>query len=115
MPIQCPEEGSFIGFKKALVLQNNFHTEAIVKLKIPANAKRLSATGRKCRCSEALVAEITSIDGSENYERAVSRHDRCFEYKVGEIVSVDDFDDNRWNECSTGIHFFITRQETVEY
>jgi len=23
--------------------------------------------------------------------------------------------ENRWNECSTGIHFFITWQEAVNY
>ena len=28
---------------------------------------------------------------------------------------VKDFDDDRWNECSTGIHFFITRDEAVMY
>ena len=25
------------------------------------------------------------------------------------------FDTNRWNECAPGIHFFITRQEAVNY
>lgn len=28
---------------------------------------------------------------------------------------MDDFDENRKNECSTGIHFFITRQEAEDY
>ena len=37
------------------------------------------------------------------------------EVSVGDIVRVDNFDKNRWNECSTGIHFFITRQEAVDY
>lgn len=36
-------------------------------------------------------------------------------YEVGKTVSVDDFDENRWHECSTGIHFFITREEAVRY
>ena len=34
---------------------------------------------------------------------------------VGKIVKVDDFDDNRFNECSTGIHFFIAREMAVKY
>ena len=114
-PIQCPEDGSFIGFKKAVNIQKDGITSVIVKLKITENAKRSSATSRKCRCSEAEVLSITSIDGTVNYDNANSRHNRTFEYKVGEIVKVDDFDDNRWNECSTGIHFFITRQEAVDY
>ena len=35
--------------------------------------------------------------------------------KVGEIVKVDNFDKDRWNECSPGIHFFMTRDEAVRY
>ena len=38
-----------------------------------------------------------------------------FNFKVGEMVEVKDFDENRWNECSTGIHFFLTREEAVKY
>ena len=105
--LQCQEEGSFIGYKKA----NN----KIVKLLITKDAKRSSATTRKCRCSKAKVLSITSISGEENFEKVASDYDLNFIYKVGEIVEVKDFDENRWNECSTGIHFFITREEAVTY
>ena len=27
----------------------------------------------------------------------------------------DGVQDNRWNECAAGIHFFITRDEAVKY
>ena len=105
----CPEKGSFIGYKKC-------RYDLIVKLEIPEDALRSSATTRKCRCSKAKVLSITNPDGAEaNVEYAVSKKDSGFLYKVGEVVSVDDFDTNRWNECSTGIHFFITREEAVEY
>ena len=108
-PIACPEKGSFIGFKKC---QNNM----IVKLEITEDALRCSATGRKCRCSKAKVLSITNLDGTEsNIEFVSSKRDPYFIYKVGKIVEVKDFDTNRWNECSTGIHFFITRQEAVDY
>ena len=104
----CPEEGSFIGFKKA--------GGKIVKLQIPKSAKRSSATTRKCRCSKAKVLSITEIDGSDSgITKIRSDLDESFIYKVGETVSVSDFDENRWNECSTGIHFFITRDEAVKY
>ena len=43
----------------------------------------------------------------------ISSYDLDFVYRVGETVSVDDFDDNRWNECAPGIHFFITRQISI--
>lgn len=104
----CPEEGSFVGYKKA--------GGKIVKLQIPKTAKRSSATSRKCRCSKAKVISITNTDGSESgLEKVASDRDGGFIYEVGKTVSVKDYDENRWNECSTGIHFFITRDEAVRY
>jgi len=108
IPYSCPDFGIFIGFKKA-----NNH---IVVLEIPEDAKRLSATGRKCRCNKAKVLEIQNIDGTASGLTEIkSDYDSYFIYRIGEIVSVDDFDEDRWNECSTGIHFFINRQEAVNY
>jgi len=108
LPISCPDTGSFIGWKKA--------RGYIIQLEIPAESKRLSATTRKCRCNMAKVVAIQNIDGTDSGLSEVrSGHDHNFIYKIGETVVVDNFDDNRWNECSTGIHFFITREEAVHY
>ena len=108
IPYACPDFGMFIGYKKA--------SGYIVELKIPEDAKRLSATTRKCRCNKAKVLRIL------NYDRTVadvtevrSNYNSAFVYKVGDIVSVDNFDEDRFNECSTGIHFFINFQEAVDY
>ena len=49
--IQCPEEGSFIAYKKAI----NKALDVIVKLEITSDAKRSSATSRKCRASKFLL------------------------------------------------------------
>lgn len=107
-PMACPEKGSFIAFKKAGCY--------IIELFIPSNAKRCSATSRKCRCSKAKVISITTLSGDKtNITEVYSNYDPNFIYKLGEYVEVKNFDDNRWNECSTGIHFFITRQEAVNY
>lgn len=106
--LQCPETGSFIGYKKA--------HGYIVELEILADAKRSSATSRKCRCSAAKVLSITTISGkSTKVKEIASNRDSNFVYRVGEIVRVDYFDEDRWNECSTGIHFFITRSEAERY
>ena len=108
-PIACPETGSFIGYKKAV-------SEKIVKLQICKDAKRSSATAKKCRCSKAFVLSIENMDGSDSGLQEVESHfDPCFIYRVGEIAEVPDFDDNRWNECASGIHFFMDRQDAVEY
>lgn len=110
--IACPEKGSFIAFKKAGNNYNNY----IVELLIPEDARRCSATSKKCRCDKAKVLSITKIDGtSDGVDTVYSIYDETFAYKIGETVEVKNFDDNRWNECSTGIHFFLTRQEAVEY
>ena len=103
----CPEKGSFIGYKKA--------DNKIVELLITEDSERSSATTRKCRCSKAKVLSITNIENTEEFSEVISDFDKGFIYKVGEIVEVKNFDDDRWNECSTGIHFFITRDEAIIY
>ena len=105
---QCPIEGSFIGWKKC--------DGYIVKLKICEDAERSSSTSLKCRCSKAEVLEIQNIDGSiADITEIRSNYDKNFIYEVGETVEVKDFDKCRWNECSTGIHFFIDRNMAVAY
>ncbi len=104
----CPEKGSFIGFKKVL------HGR-IVELLIPEDAIRSSGTNRKCRCDKAVVLSITEIDGSAaSVSRECSIRDETFVYEVGKVVT-SECDRNRWKVCSQGIHFFITREEAVQY
>lgn len=106
--LQCPEKGAFIGYKKA--------RGKIIELEICADALRSSATTRKCRCSKAKVLSITNIDGSDSgITEIASNYDPKFIYRISDIVSVDNFNNDRWDECSTGIHFFITRNEAVMY
>ena len=105
--IQCPEEGSFIGYKKA--------GNKIVKLLILEDSKRSSATSRKCRCDKAKVLGIESLDGEEKFTEVESDYDSNFIYKVGEVIEVNNFCEDRWEECAAGIHFFITRQEAIGY
>lgn len=108
IPMVCPEEGEFIGWKKA--------SNKIVKLRIPEDALRSSSTTRKCRCNKAEVIEIYNIDGTIAAERIIkSSYDSSFTYEVGKTVEVQDFDTNRWEECTRGIHFFINRQEAINY
>ena len=97
----CPE-GTIIGWKKC-------RDNIIVKLEIPAEAKRSNSTGRKCRAEYAKVLEVIGA------EVGISQHDYKTEYRTGEIIKSDSWDDNRWDECSNGIHFFITRLEAENY
>ena len=108
IPSACPDVGSFIGYKKA--------HGYIVELEILSDAKRSSATTRKCRCNKAKVLSIQNLDGTKaNIDQIASNFDSNFIYKIGKIVEVENFDEDRWNECAPGIHFFINRQEALDY
>ena len=112
IPMVCPEEGDFIGWKKA---EGN-KDKVIVKLRIPSDAKRSSATTRKCRCSKAEVIAIYNLDGTEAGETTChSNYDNSFIYEVGKTVEVTNFNEDRWSNCAKGIHFFINRQEAIDY
>ena len=107
----CPEKGCFTAFKKLA-------GGAIAELFIPEHAKRSSGTTRKCRCSEAIVVEIKDRKGNDIDEGLSKYKDGSgckLLYKVGETVYPDSFDEDRWNECSNGIHFFMTRREAELY
>ena len=109
IPYACPDTGSFIGYKSS--------GDFIIKLEIPSDARRCSATGRKCRCDKAKVLDIQYCDKNIPCDKkaVASDCDRNFIYRVGEIVEEPNFDENRWNDCARGIHFFINRQEAIEY
>src|SRR3990167_8727254 len=77
----------------------------IVKLKIPETAKRSHAFGRKCRAEFADVLEVIGA------EFGIGNHDGKTEYRVGQRVTPDKWDENWQEECSHGIHFYITRAE----
>jgi hypothetical protein len=99
-------QGDLIGWKKCHAAKGF----CIVKLHIPADAKRSNASGRKCRAEYAKVIEVIGAEkGLSHYD------DGKTEYVAGAEIRPDKFDKNRWDECSNGIHFFITREEAEAY
>ena len=105
--IACPEEGSFIGYKKA--------NGCLIKLLILEDSKRSSATTIKCRCDKAKVLDIINIKTGEKISSVASGYDEDFIYTVGEIVRVNNFDNDRWNEYTTGIHFFMNKENAINF
>ena len=95
-------EGDLIGWKKC-------RGNVIVKLRIPEAAKRSHAFGRKCRAEFADVLEVIGAD------KGISLHDGTTEYVSGARITPDSFDENWCEECSSGIHFFITKLEAENY
>ncbi len=110
IPYVCPAKGAFIGWK---VSRNG----QLIKLLIPADAKRVSPYGeRQCRCDKAIVLDIQNIDGTPVKEAVVSSWwDADFHYKVNERIYPDHFDDDRNELCTYGIHFFMERREAINY
>lgn len=106
--LRCPEEGAFLGYKKCF---NN----KLVQLLIPADAKRSSATLPSCRCDKAKILTIKSFDYKENYTEASSLVDEEFIYRVGEWLEAENFNEDRWRDSTTGIHFWMTREEAKNY
>lgn len=100
-----PEEGEFIGYKKICTKEG----KKVIKLLIPAEAKRVGGTaGRKCRAE--FVKMLEDVSGWSTYTESFE-----YEYKAGDLVYPDKFDDRITEECTNGIHFFITKAEAEAY
>ena len=91
-------EGALIGWKKC-------REDVLVKLRVPEDAKRSHAFGRKCRAEYADVLEVIGA------EVGVSQHNGKTEYRAGERVTCNVWSDDWQQECAGGIHFYITREE----
>ena len=109
IPLQCPSDGAFVGWKTI--------GNVLIKLEIPEDAKRSSATTNKCRCDKAKVLgfyDSLGVNELDMTELVNERYEKC-KYVKGEMVYPDSFDEDRWNECSHGIHFFVNKQDAINY
>ena len=98
-----PELGPFYAFKK---LKNNI----IATLYIPRSAKRVNSTSRKCRVSKAKVIALSN-GNTESHDKYSGK----LLYKLNKWVKPDSFNDDIREECTNGIHCFITKKEAEEY
>jgi len=108
-----PEEGDFYAWKK---VENGI----VLKLLIPADAKRTSSLiGRKCRASHVVPVEAFSIVDGElvpvDGKKFVGKHAINFWYTIGRKRNADKYDPDIRVECTHGIHFFMTKQEAIEW
>lgn len=102
VPMVCPEEGSFIAWKK-------FRDGKIAKIQVPENALRTGGTRYSCRASEVLILDI--FDGEKSCEEAISIDDETIIYHKGELVKDKEEFDSSLLHSGAGIYFFITRAE----
>jgi hypothetical protein len=101
MGVQEAPQGELLAYKEV--------AGHIILLRIPREAARSCATTRKHRAEYAEVICIEDLDGKAVEE--VRNEYRGLTYRVGELVFPDSWDEDRWNECSHGIHFFLTEEE----
>ncbi len=94
-----PREGEIIGWKKC-------NSGVLVKLRVPYEAKRSNATGRKCRAEFVDVLEVIGADVG-----VTNTHGPKTTYATGTRVSCHEWNTDRFVECGGGIHFYLTREE----
>jgi hypothetical protein len=112
-----PDTGSFIGWKKAKISHDKCDDDEyyIVKLRIPEDARRSNAGRSKCRADKAYVEDIQDLDGNSVDKVVESMWDSKFKYQRWQIVTEPNFCENRFEECARGIHFFLNRDDAVNF
>ncbi len=107
----CPATGAFDAWKIVYVER----IPHLIHLRVPENALRSSATSRRCRCSEAKVISIRNLCTHESVNSVTNISYCPCVYTVGKIATPDHFNENRWDECSHGIHVLLTEREAIAY
>lgn len=115
IPSKCPKNKDFYGYK---ILFDPFQYRYFLA-KLQIDAETLTANNGvvdKCRAEKVRVISIHNITnfkekGPGDYEYVFHK---CFhhegqntEYTVGHIVYADKWDSNRFNVCTSGIHFYL--------
>lgn len=104
----CPNYGSFIAWKRC--------GDKILKLKIPEDAERINVWNRECRANKALVLSIENEDGTDSNLKSIhSNFDYDFIYELNKMIVVEDYDNNPYEAATRGVHFWMTREEAVNY
>jgi len=108
--MRCPEIGTaFIAWKCCTDLR-------VVQMLVPRDAKRCMATMETGRAERVKVLSIKSIDETKSYDWAQSTVDPDFYYETGKWTEpANGFQEDRWKDSSPGIHFFLDRQQCVDY
>ena len=86
-----------------------------MQLLVKADAKSTSYKYPASRCNKAKVLTIKSFDETEEFDEAWSLVEENFVYRKGQWVEVKDFNEDRWFDSTTGIHFWMNREEAMKY
>ena len=125
-----PRTDSIIGYKKVVVDDRDY----ILKLKIPAAAKRVFPRGleQKARAEYCYVLDAwisglkTNAYGDTTWKKTKKKYflhvpyagpdtNGYFEYRMGKKIVPHDYDGNGLVECGAGINFFLDIQKAKDY
>ena len=112
IPTWLPVE-SFIGWVKVIGETESY----IVKIKVLNDSQRFRGVGDICRCNKALVLEIQNLEGEKLDIEEIEYHDKkgTLIFHVWEVTECEEWYPGRWNDCQSGITFFIDRHSAVLY
>lgn len=99
--------------RKTMIVYKKLKDGLIATLELSKGQEFQCQLQSKCRTDKAKVIKIENCDGTHEYKKGYSQFNDTFEYVVGQIVRAK-YDTNI-NECSSGIHFFLTREEAKKY
>lgn len=108
---QCPgianvaPDGAFIAYKLSRASVSG--TALLIKILIPDYAERVSCTDNSLKVSACEVISITDSTGN-NVDQATSFWNPKFVYTVGETVEAGNYDSNRWEKYTGGIHCWLS-------
>jgi len=86
--------------------------DVIVVAEIPADAQIRGDSYGKCRSNKAVIVDIIGNLGGAKV--GISTYDHKTTYFIGDEIEVEDFDYG-FHTCSTGFHFFCTREQAERY
>ena len=99
-------------FDPPALVYKKCEADVIVVAKIPEDAEVRGCPEGKCRTNKAEIVEIVGDFCGEPV--GISKYDGTPWYYAEDVVEVEDFDYSN-EECSTGFHFFCTREQAEAY
>jgi hypothetical protein len=106
-------QGTLIAWKKCYTMDDKYNIPVpiVIQLQIPHNVPRSCGTTRKFRSQSVVVMDIPS----PSHTAYTKYHNIVTWYQEGQSVEADMWDTNQWEECSHGIHWFLTQEEAMSW
>lgn len=110
--------GKIIGYKKVYGLDRwggvDYNNKVIVKLEIPAHARRVRNLSAALNCNTKYRAEFAIVISGAGYSWNLEGGGRLLYYPGLKMVP-DRYDHSPHVNCAGGIHFFLSRKAAENF